>query len=105
LLSASVVLIPYLLVTEDMSAVQMSSETIVLVLIVGIVHTGLAYLLYFGSMRGIRAQTIALLSYIDPVTALILSAVILHESLSLSGAVGAVMILGAALLSEVEFKK
>ena len=43
----------------------------VLVLILGIVHTGIAYALYFGSMGGLRAQTIALFSYIDPVVALI----------------------------------
>ncbi len=53
----------------------------------------------------LKAQTIALLSYIDPISALFFSALILNESLSTAGLVGAVMILGAAIVSELERKK
>jgi drug/metabolite transporter (DMT)-like permease len=52
-------------------------------------------------MGGLKAQTIALFSYIDPVVALILSAVILGEALTPAGMIGAVLILGAALFSEL----
>lgn len=53
----------------------------------------------------LKAQTIAILSYIDPISALLFSAIILNESLSTAGLVGAVMILGAAIVSELERKK
>ena len=72
-----------------------------LVLIVGIVHTGVAYAMYFGSMKRLRAQTIALLSYIDPVFALLLSAAVLHESLSPIALIGTALIIGSALVSEL----
>lgn len=75
-----------------------------MIVVVGIIHTGIAYALYFGSMKELSSQSIAVLSYIDPVSALILSAVILHESLSVFGIIGAVLIIGAALFSEVKFK-
>ena len=77
-----------------------NAGTIALVVIVGIVHTGFAYVLYFGSMDGLKAQSIAMLSYIDPVTALLLSALVLREPLTAAGAAGAIMILLSAVISE-----
>ena len=70
-------------------------------LIVGIVHTGIAYVLYFGSIDGLRAQTVALLSYIDPVSALLFAALFLGEPLSFWGIIGAVMIIGSAIAGEM----
>jgi len=64
------------------------------------VHTGLAYWLYFGSMKALPAQTVALYSYIDPIVAILLSALILGEALTPLGIVGAVLVLGATLVSE-----
>jgi len=72
-----------------------------MLLIVGIIHTGLAYVLYFGSIAELKAQSVAMLSYIDPVSALILSGIILRESLSFNGIIGAVLIIGSAILSEI----
>jgi len=100
LASASVCLIPYLIATGQFSNVKLSALSAVLVLILGLVHTGLAYLLYFGSTDGLRAQTIAVMSYIDPVSALLFSALLLREPLSPAGLLGAVLILGAAFVSE-----
>ena len=101
LFTAAVVLIPYLILTENFSEIRLTGVQTGLVLILGIVHTGISYALYFGSMGGLKAQTIALFSYIDPVVALILSAVILGEALTPAGMIGAVLILGAALFSEL----
>ena len=80
---------------------EFSAGTIALLVIVGIVHTGFAYVLYFGSMDGLKAQSIAMLSYIDPVTALLLSALVLREPLSVAGVVGAGMIIGSAVAAEM----
>ena len=72
--------------------------------IVGIVHTGIAYTLYFGVMDKLKAQTVALFSYVDPVVAILLSAVILHENIGVWGYIGAVLVLGATLVSELPEK-
>ena len=101
LFSASLILLPYLMINKDWGAAgSMGIIAIVMVLVVGILHTGIAYALYFGSISGLRAQTVALFSYIDPVTALILSAVFLGEPLGLSGLLGALLIIGAAIIAE-----
>ena len=104
LASSATILIPYLLLTEKWSAIALDTMAVVMVLIIGIVHTGIAYALYFGSMKDLKAQSIAVLSYIDPVFALLLSAGVLHEKLSVFGVAGAVLILGSALISEINGK-
>lgn len=98
---AAVVLVPYVLLTEDVAAVRWDGQTIALLLFVGIVNTGIAYLLYFGSLAELSGQSAALFSYIDPVTAIVLSAVLLKEPMSAAQTVGAVLILGSTLLSEL----
>ncbi len=100
LFSAALVLLPYLLITEEAGLTNLTIRSVFLVIVVGILHTGIAYALYFGSIEGLKAQSIAIFSYIDPVSAMILSALILHESMTAAGMTGAVMILGAAMVSE-----
>lgn len=73
--------------------------------VLGIVHTGFAYLLYFGSMEHLPSQTLAILSYIDPVVAVLLSAFVLREAVGIHEIIGAAMILGAAFVSELPEKE
>ncbi len=103
LLSGAVVLVPYVALTEDLStcAAALTWQSGLLLLTVGILHTGVAYAAYFASMEHLPARTVALFSYIDPVTAVILSAWLLSEPLSPAGVLGAVLILGAALIGEL----
>ncbi len=97
---AALALIPYDMLTADGASLALSANGIVMLAIVCIVHTGLAYALYFGAMKGLRASTVALYSYIDPIVAILCSALILRESIGLTGYVGAVLVIGAMILSE-----
>ncbi|MBQ3523846.1 MAG: DMT family transporter [Clostridia bacterium] len=105
LVSAATILVPYSILVEDNSSVEITPLVIIMLLIVGVVHTGFAYALYFGTIEKLHTQTVALFSYIDPIVAIILSAVILSEKMSVFGAVGAVLILGSTMVSELTFKK
>ena len=105
LLAAAGVLVPYVLIAKEPLTASWSLTEGLMLAVVGVVHTGLAYALYFSSMDGLRAQTVAIVSYLDPIVALLLSALILKEGLSLTGILGAVMILGAAFVSEMNGKK
>lgn len=98
--AAAVCLLPYVLLTEKASGIALSGRGLIMVLVVGIIHTGVAYALYFSSMKALSAQNIAIFSYIDPVFAIILSALILKEPMGFSDILGAVLILGAAVYSE-----
>lgn len=100
LIFASIVLLPYVLMTEDISDCTFPPLSIVLLLTVGILHTGIAYRMYFDAMGRLKAQTTALFGYIDPILAILLSALVLGEPMGLPSIIGAVMILGAAVVSE-----
>ena len=100
LFSSGLVMIPWLLLTGESVGGPAGVPAVLLLLVVGVVHTGVAYVLYFGSMDGLKAQSVAILSYIDPVSALVFSALFLGEPLSPAGAVGAVLIIGSALVSQ-----
>lgn len=97
---ASIVMLPYVLLTENLGQMELSSQSVVLLLIAGIVHTGVAYWLYFGAMGALKAQTVALYSYLDPILAIILSMVVLKEPMTPAAAIGSAVILAAAFLSE-----
>lgn len=101
LATAAVILLPYVLITEDVTTLSIDVTGFVLLMAVAIVHTGMAYGMYFSSMREIEAQTVAIFSYLDPVVALLLSVFVLHEKMTLLGAVGAVLVLAAMLISEL----
>lgn len=101
LLSAAVALVPYLLITRPAIEIALTPGIVALLLLIGFVHTGAAYALYFGSIDHLSAQTVAIFSYLDPITALVLSALVLHEPMTVLGLVGAVLIIGAAILGEL----
>lgn len=94
------VLLPYTFITVDYGALTFDSRCIIMLLLVGIIHTGICYVLYFGSVGTMKVQAVALLSYIDPVEAVILSALVLNEGITIYGIIGAVMVLGSAIISE-----
>ena len=98
---AAAVMIPYILLTEDLSAMSVTPLGAVLLLIVAVFHTGWCYALYFGSMTVLSAQTVTLFSYIDPIVAILLSALLLREPLGWSGILGAALVLGSTLVSEL----
>ncbi|MBE6131463.1 MAG: EamA/RhaT family transporter [Erysipelotrichaceae bacterium] len=98
---SAIILIPYLIINRSFDGTELNFKVLILILIVGIIHTGIAYVLYFGSMTKVKTQFISLFSYVDPVVAIILSAIILKEQMTLLGIIGAVLILGASLFMEV----
>lgn len=98
---SAILLVPYCLLTGAFTGLNFSGNAIGLLLLVGVVHTGFAYFLYFGAMDHVSGQTAAMISYLDPVIAVLASVLILKEPMDFTEGVGAVLILGAALLSEI----
>lgn len=103
----AIVLSPYVMLTQDFgtATTSMTPALWALLLFVGLVHTGVAYALYFDSMKELKAQTLAIFSYIDPIVAIILSALLLKENMGLYGVIGAVLVLGSTFISEMPEKE
>ena len=104
LLSAGLVMVPYLLTTGQFAVGSVDRTSLLLLIAVGVLHTGIAYLLYFRGMSGMRVQSVAMLSYIDPVSALLFSAALLGEKLEAIQLLGAGLIIGSAMISELHSK-
>lgn len=98
---AALALLPYVLLTDGIRLTGASAVTVMLLILVGVVHTGCSYLLYFASLPRLDSRTIATFSYIDPISAILLSSLFLAEPMTLIQAAGAVLILGATLVNEL----
>ena len=104
-LSAIVVLIPYVMLTPRSGLDALDGLGWGSLLVVGFVHTGVTYCLYFSSLKELPGQKAAILSYIDPLVAVFISVTVLQESMSLWQIVGGLMILGFTLWNELGAKE
>ena len=95
---ASMVLLPWVIYRDKI--VFNSIKSIILILVLGIAHTGIAYCLYFSAMKDLKAQSIAILGYIDPVSSVVFSIFLLREPFSIYQLIGGVIILLSAIISE-----
>lgn len=105
LVFASILLLPYVMITSGFDFSKMTGISWGYMIFLGIVHTGFAYALYFSSLKELKGQTIAVLSYIDPITAILISALFLGEQLTMFQIIGGVLILGSTFISETQGKK
>ena len=103
LTSAGITIIPYTIFFENIELNKIDIKTVILILVLGLVHTGLAYTLYFASLKTVKAQTVAIYSYIDPIFAVLLSVIVLKGKMSVFEIIGCVIILSATLISEIDF--
>lgn len=101
-LAAIVILVPYVLLTGGVTLSTLNGTGWVNLLIVGGVHTCLAYCLYFPALKELPGQETAILSYIDPLLACVLSVALLGESMSAVQVIGGLLILGFTLLNELK---
>lgn len=104
-IAAIVALLPYVLFTSGINITSLDTKGMVLLLTVGLVHTGITYCMYFTSLKDLTGQKAAILSYIDPLVAVICSVVLLHEDITLTQIFGGLLILGFTLWNELTPEK
>ena len=97
---SAIVLMPIVIKNNTIKITSISINTWFLILIIGVIHTGIAYLLYFSSIKSVKSQSIAILSYLDPIVAIIISFLFLGESMNRVQVLGGVLILSTAYMSE-----
>ena len=104
-MAAILVLVPYVALTGGITLSGLSKTGWLCLLTVGIVHTGITYCLYFSSLKELPGQKAAILSYIDPLVAVLVSVLILGEPMTLLQILGGSMILGFTLWNEISPKQ
>jgi len=103
-IAAVVTLIPYVMLTSGVTLGGMDSVGWINLLIVGLVHTGITYCMYFSSLKELPGQKVAILSYIDPLVAVVISVTVLGETMTLWQVIGGLLILGFTLWNEISPK-
>lgn len=99
--AAIVILLPYTALTTGFHIGSLNAAGVVNLLVVGVLHTGVTYCMYFSSLRELPGQKAAILSYIDPLVAVLISALILGEAMTWQHIVGGALILGFTLWNEL----
>ena len=97
---SAVTILPYVLVKNWGTPLNLDTQSVLIILVLGLVHTGFAYCLYFSGMGSLPVQTVAILGYLEPVVSVLCSAFFLHETMDVAGWIGAALIIGAAVVSE-----
>ena len=100
-LAAAAVLFPYVLLTSGIHVFTLNATGWGFLLIVGLVHTGITYCLYFSTLKELPGQKAAILSYIDPLVAVLVSVLVLGEDMTLTQIIGGLLILGFTLWNEL----
>lgn len=93
--------LPYVIISNWGTTLSFDTGSVLLTLMLGLVHTGFAYCLYFDGLSKLPVHAVAILGYIEPAVSVLCSAIILHESMGPFGWIGAALIIGAAAISEL----
>ncbi|AND40483.1 DMT family transporter [Cytobacillus oceanisediminis] len=100
--TTTLLLMPYVFLTEGFGIFEVSSSSIPFILILGVVNTGIGFWLFFSGMEKFKGQSIAMLSYVDPFVAILISAIILQEQMTIIQMLGGILLLGSTLVSELK---
>ena len=98
---SALTVLPYALLHNRGVELELTATSLLIIVVLGVVHTGIAYCFYFSGMGSLPVQTVAILGYLEPAVSVLCSAVLLHEALGIAGWIGALLIIGAALVSEL----
>ena len=104
-IAAIIVILPYVILTSGFSLGRLNNIGWISLLVVGIIHTGITYCMYFSSIKELPGHKVAILSYIDPLVAVLVSVIWLHEDMTVPQIIGGLLILGFTLWSELPQKK
>jgi drug/metabolite transporter (DMT)-like permease len=100
--TTALLLTPYVFFTEGFGIFEVSSSSVPFILILGVINTGIGFWLFFSGMEKLKGQSIAMLSYVDPFVAILISAIILQEQMIFIQILGGTLLLGSTFVSEIK---
>lgn len=101
----AILLFPYVLFTEGFGILEVPKSSILFIILLGIINTGVGFWLFFSGMQKLKGQSIAMLSYVDPFVAILISGVILQEQMTIIQIIGGAFLLGSTFVSENQSMK
>jgi len=101
----ALLLMPYVFLTCGFGIFHVTSSSIPFIFILGIFNTGIGFWLFFSGMENLKGQSIAMLSYVDPFVAILISALILQEHMTMLQMLGGALLLASTFVSEIKSRK
>lgn len=99
LLFTSLTVLPFVFINKSIPT-SFDLKTVIVLLTLGVLHTGFAYILYFDALKTLAPIKIAIIGYVEPVLSVLIGALLLNEPMDLFGIFGTVLIIGSAIISE-----
>ncbi len=100
--TTAILLMPYVLLTSGFGMFNVSRASIPFIFILGIFNTGIGFWLFFSGMEKLKGQSIAMLSYVDPFVAILISALVLQEQMTMLQMLGGALLLASTFMSEIK---
>lgn len=100
--TTAIFLMPYVLLTSGFGMFNVSRASIPFIFILGIFNTGIGFWLFFSGMEKLKGQSIAMLSYVDPFVAILISALVLQEQMTMLQMLGGALLLASTFMSEIK---
>lgn len=101
LLVSAIVVLPFAIFKCAKTTFTFDLKTILILIMLGVIHTGFAYILYFKSVKELPVQTVSIFGYFEPIIGIILAAIILGQNLTIFGIIGTILIIGGSIVSEL----
>lgn len=95
---ATLILLPVVLITKGAGALAAPPGSLLLLAVVGVVHTALALFLYFWGLQRVKVQHVGVLAYLDPVSAVLFALLFLGEVPAATSLMGGALVLGGSAL-------
>ena len=83
---------------------EIDTQSIIPILVLGLLNTGIGCYFYFSSIGKLPVQTVAICGYLEPLSAVLFSVIFLKETMLPIQIIGAVLIIGGAILGEIRHK-
>ncbi len=102
ILTAMIVLLPFVLIDGNIfTVVRLDAMAITYTVLLGVLHTGVAYTLFFSVYTHMKSVEIVSYSYLEPLFGIIFSVIFLGETLTFSQIAGGILILGSTYAGEI----
>lgn len=100
--TTALLLLPYVFFTEGLGILEVTRSSIPFIILLGIINTSLGFWLFFSGMQKLKGQSIAMLSYVDPFVAILISGAILQEQMTIIQMFGGALLLSSTFVSEYQ---
>lgn len=102
ILTAMIVLLPFVLIDGNIfTVVHLNVVAVTYTVLLGVLHTGVAYTLFFSLYAHMKSVEIVSYSFLEPLFGILFSVIFVGETLTFPQIIGGILILGSTYIGEM----